>query len=466
MLETELAIVGAGPAGLAAALEAAEAGARVTIFDEQVATGGQIYRQPPATMVVEEGGARPGQALRAAAEAHPQITIHLGATVWGFVGDRVLAYSNAQGGGRLRAGQVLLAPGCYDRPVAFPGWTLPGVMTAGGIQTLVKSQHLLPGERILLVGAHPFLLVVAAQLLRAGARLEAVVLAQKPQFWEALTMLPRLWGHGSKLREAWQSLRVLREQRVPLRFGQVVTRALGDQVVEGAVLAEADEAWRPIPGTEYRVTADTIGIGYGFLPSTELARQAGVATRWVKDQGGWVVECDAQMRTNLPGVLVAGEITGVAGAEVAMEEGRLAALTAAQALGYLSAAEAAERGAVIQGRLAHYCRFASALTQLSSPQEGLFSLVTPETVVCRCESLTAESICRSLSEHGHLRSSDSVKLATRAGMGLCQGRYCASTVAHLIAEATGQTQEQVGIYRARPPVKPIPIAHLVGVEEA
>lgn len=462
MRETEFAIVGAGPAGLAAALTAADAGAHLTIFDEQPSPGGQIFRQPPATFREEGADRRPGHALRMAALAHPRIRFELGTTVWGILDDRSLAYSSAAGGGRLRARQVLLAPGCYDLPVAFPGWTLPGVMSAGGIQTMVKSQHLLPGRRFLLAGAHPLLLLVAAQLLKAGAQLEAVVFAQQLDLWEGIAQLPRLWGHWSKLAEAMACWRTLRTHGVPIRFGQVIVRAEGGEEVERAVLARANRDWSPRPGTEYTVPVDTIGIGYGFVPSTELAAQAGAAMRWEPGQGVWVVEHDQAMRTSLPGLLVAGEATGVAGADVAIEEGRLAGLTAAEALGYLSPAEAEHRRKAVTSSLSRQQRFASVLDRLCAPRPGLFRLVTEQTTVCRCECLTAGAVQQALADHPHLRTTDSVKLLTRAGMGLCQGRYCGRTVAHLVAEATAQPPTAVGAYRVRPPVKPIPIAHLLG----
>lgn len=461
MRETEFAVVGAGPAGLAAALTAADAGAEVTVFDEQHSPGGQICRQPPATFREEAADRRPGRALRMAALEHPRIRFALGTTVWGILDGRTLAYSNAAGSGRLRAKQVLVAPGCYDLPVAFPGWTLPGVMSAGGIQTMIKSQHLLPGRRFLLAGAHPLLLLVAAQLVKAGAELEAVVFAQQLDLWEGIAQLPRLWGQWGKLAEALECWQTLRKHGVPIRFGQVTVRAEGSAAVERAVLAQANQDWSPRPGTEYSVAVDTIGIGYGFIPSTELAVQAGAAMQWEPMHGVWVVHHDQSMRTNVPGLLVAGEATGVAGADVAMEEGRLAGLTALEALGYLNPVEIERRRRRVAGALSRQKRFATALDRLCAPRPGLSRLVTDETIVCRCESLAAGTIRQAMTDHPHLRTADSVKLLTRAGMGLCQGRYCGRTVAHLVAEATAQPLTEVGAYRVRPPVKPVPIAHLL-----
>ncbi len=464
MQKTEFAVVGAGPAGLAAALTAAEAGATVTVFDEQQSPGGQIYRQPPPSFREDGADQRPGHALRMAALEHPRIHFELGTTVWGILDDRTLSYSNAEGGGRLQAEQVLIAAGCYDRPVPFPGWTLPGVMSAGGIQTMIKSQHLRPGHRFVLAGSHPLLMLVAAQLVKAGAVVEAVLFAQQPDLWAGISQLPRLWGHWGKMADGLSSLQTLRKHRVPIRFGQVIIRAEGSNEVERVVLSKAHPDWSPQPGTEYTVSVDTVGVGYGFVPSTELAAQAGAAMRWEPAQDAWVVRHDAAMRTNLPGLLVAGETTGVAGVDIALEEGRLAGLTAAEALGYLSPAEAGRRRQEVAGVLARQRRFAMALDSLCAPRPGLFRLLTDDTLVCRCESLSAGAIRQALADHPHLRTNDAVKLLTRAGMGLCQGRFCDRTVAHLVAEATGQHLTEVGAYRARPPVKPVPIAHILGEE--
>jgi NADPH-dependent 2,4-dienoyl-CoA reductase/sulfur reductase-like enzyme len=471
-----VAVVGAGPAGLAAALDLHELGIDVVLVDEGVRPGGQIHRQPPATFAVEAAAHGPGHELPGRAEA--SALRRLQATVaWGVFGTEApldtwadgphvdaplaLALAGPAGLDVLGADRLLLAPGAYDLPVAFPGWTLPGVMTAGGVQALLKSQRLLAGRRIVLAGAHPLLLIVAAQLLGAGAELAAVALAQaRPGMREGLRDLAALRGDLSRLVTLVGPLARLRRSGVPLRTGTIVARAEGGERLERVRLAAVDTRWRVTHETDV-VECDTLALGYGFVPSSELARQAGCAHRYDGPAGGWIVEHDEWQRSSLPAVFVAGELTGIGGAEQALEEGRLAALGLALDLGRLGRAEAERRAAEVRRRLARTRRFGALVQRRFAPRlDALAALATDETVVCRCESLTAGRLRAALAEHPHVRTLDALKLLTRAGMGPCQGRMCLPTATQLLCAARGAEPAAVGPYRARPPVKPIPLGAL------
>jgi NADPH-dependent 2,4-dienoyl-CoA reductase/sulfur reductase-like enzyme len=277
MLETDVAVVGAGPAGLSAAVAAARAGARVTILDEYARPGGQFYKQLPAEFRVVDfalldhdytkGDGLIWDAL------HPNIRLLTDTLVWGSFQSGQLELVRNGAAERLQAAKIVVATGAYDRPIAFPGWDLPGVLTAGAAQTLVKHQQVLPGRRILLVGSGPFLLPVAKMLLSGGASLAAVLEATRRRSWAG--QVRRLWGHTSRLREGYDYLKALRQARVPLAFGWVIVRAEGDQEVERAVVARCDEEWAPIRGTERSLTVDTICVGYGFVPAIQLTRLLG-----------------------------------------------------------------------------------------------------------------------------------------------------------------------------------------------
>lgn len=478
MKRTELAIVGAGPAGLAAALIAAKAGVQATLIDEQQRPGGQIYRQPPDTFQVDrwlEGkGYAPGRALlREAAGAQDQLQFLHGTTVWGIFDTdgaaalerrppRILALSGPQGSETLMAERVLFAPGAYDLPLAFPGWTLPGVMSAGGVQAFGKSQRLLPGHRFLLAGAHPLLLIVAAQLLADGAEIAALVLAQRPALFEGLRHLGALPGHWGKLAEALACFQALRQAKVPILFGHAIRSAHGADGVESAVVGPVDEAWRPLSGDERRLEVDTVVLGYGFVPSTDLSRQVGCAHTWDLAQGGWICSVDETMETTAPGIWAAGEITGVAGAEVAMAEGKLAGIAVAESLGRLAEGEGARLRQGADQELAPARRFAQAVTKVFAPQPGFADWITPETTVCRCEELTAQDLTDSLQANPFLGEINEVKLLTRCGMGPCQGRMCQISATYLVCGATGRAPEDVAPMRVRVPVKPVPIAQLIG----
>jgi NADPH-dependent 2,4-dienoyl-CoA reductase/sulfur reductase-like enzyme len=472
--EADVAVVGAGPGGLAAALELARAGADVVVVDEQPRAGGQIYRQPPATFAVSRrthgAGSAAGKRLLTEFAAADGVRRLQETTVWGaFDVDAegiTLALAAPGGIDRLRARRLVVATGAYDLPVAFPGWTLPGVMSAGGVQAFAKSQQILAGRRFVLAGAHPLLLVVADQLLAAGGDVAVVALAQpRPVPREALLDLGRLRGNWSRLGDLAGPLSRLRRNRVPIRFSTLPIAAEGDGAVERVRLARVDDRWNAVdPATA--VDCDTLVIGFGFVPSSELARQAGCTATWNDAAGGWVIEHDEWMRTSIDVVHVAGEVTGVAGAEQAVDEGRLAALGALRGLGMLSSAEAEQRAAPVRRRLLRLRRFSGIVQQrFALRDEALTALPDAGTVICRCEDVRREELDAALAENAHLTTLDAVKLLTRVGMGPCQGRMCQPSVTRIVAAATGLAPAALGPYRARPPLKPVSLAALAAADE-
>jgi NADPH-dependent 2,4-dienoyl-CoA reductase/sulfur reductase-like enzyme len=484
MIEVDVAVVGAGPAGLSAALVLRENGASILLVDEQARPGGQIYRQPPEGFEVAhwlDGKAyEPGRRLLAAAGRLEGVDWRSSTTAWGVFGpdEDVDLHSGGQGpDGRLllglaarggveyvRPARLLIASGAYDLPVAFPGWTLPGVMAAGGLQAFVKSQKILPGRRFVLAGGHPLLFVVADQLLSAGADLAAVAFAQaRPGVVESVRTLPRLGRHLTRVFDVVGPATRLRRARVPLLFSHVVAFAEGAEQLERVTLASVDEDWRPRQGRERTFECDTLAIGYGFVPSSELARQAGCAFHFDGPAGGFVVDCDRWMRSSVDAVFVAGEIAGVSGANQAIEEGRLAALGILRDLGRLSADTSTRLLRESRRRLDHVARFSAVVRERFAPRyDALCRLAADDTVVCRCEEITAAQLTTALRENPHLGTADAVKLFTRTGMGTCQGRFCMLTVSCMTAAARNVPVEAVGAYTARAPVKPLPVSALAG----
>lgn len=478
----DLIVVGAGPAGLSAALTAVRFGLRVIVIDEQHDIGGQVFRQSPQTFETKPNAALQtypfGAELLAAARAESRIEWRFGTTAWGVFhgheGEQCvrLAVSSNDESNLIVGRRLLIATGAYDLPVAFPGWTLPGVMSAGGTQTLVKSQHLRPGKRYVLAGSHPLLLVLAAQLVDAGATVVEVAIARpRPSLAELLSHWKAVPGHIGLMVEMARSLRKLRRARVPLRFGTMIVRAEGDQALEKAVLCDVDADWNPIAGTERGLPVDSLAIGYGLLASTELARQAGCDVHWSAGEGGWIVRHDERMRTNIGTVLVAGEPAGVGGAELAYLEGRLAALTVVDGItGEGGRARAAIIEAVRQERRATAAsirearKFTDSVLRFFAPRlDALAQLAVGDTLVCRCEEVDAATVRGFIAEYGHVSDVNSVKLACRTGMGYCQGRYCQHTTAHLLAHARHKPVCELGVFRAQVPVKPVPLISIAKI---
>jgi D-hydroxyproline dehydrogenase subunit alpha len=339
MKHADVVVIGAGPAGLGSALALAGHGAKVVVVDERSRPGGQIYRQLPSTFVgdgLPRGRAyAAGRQLLAAAEEADGIEWRTGTLAWGLFEPQdagldpsdgaatwVLALADTDRVDRLAAQHVLVAAGAYDLPVAFPGWTLPGVMTAGGVQAFVKGEKLVPGRRFVLAGAHPLLLVVADQLLEAGAEVAGVVFAQpRPRVSDAAVVAARLHGRiGPVLDVAGAAVRLAR-RRVPVLFSHLIAEAEGVEHVEAVAVRPVDGEWRFSDGSGTRFECDTLAIGYGFVPSSELPRQAGCSHRWVPAAGGWVVEHDDWMRSSRRGISVAGETTGQPRREGSPESG-------------------------------------------------------------------------------------------------------------------------------------------------
>jgi D-hydroxyproline dehydrogenase subunit alpha len=456
----DVLIVGGGPAGLAAASEAAAAGLSVCLVDERPTLGGQIFKQPGLGFRVTDPKAlgsdflRGRELIEAAERSGARLLLRTSA-----ISIRETAIVVVEEGERaqtLSGRRVLIAPGAHDRPVVFPGWTLPGVITAGGAQTLVKTQRVLPGRSILFAGSGPLALAFPAQLRGYGANVTAVLEAgPAPGARDVLRLLAAARGNLTLLRDAVSYRTALLRARVPLRYRRIVVAAEGDGRVEQVVHAAADVDWRPVAGSEERSEADALCLGYGFFPSVELLRLAGCDFAYDEDLGGPVVTVDEWQRTTQLGILAAGDGTGVAGSYTAIDQGRLAALGAALDLGTLSASDASERAAPLRRRLGQKQRFAAALRRLHRVGQGIYELSTPETIVCRCEEVTSAQLDDAIEATDDLNV---VKTLTRAAMGLCQGRNCQRHVAATIARHHGRALAELPVATPRPPVRPVPIA--------
>jgi thioredoxin reductase/bacterioferritin-associated ferredoxin len=452
----EVVVVGGGPAGITAAIAAASAGARVLLLDEGARPGGQVYRQLPAGLRAGAGDRlgreqREGRTLLAAL-ARSSVIVWSGAEVWGIFPERVVAVQRSGRAHRIQAGALVLAPGAYERPVAFPGWTLPGVLTAGGAATLVRAQRVLPGRRVVLAGTGPLVLTAAVALVRGGAEVAGVAMAAARD--SIARLLRRLPGAGPGLLEA------LDRARVPVWWRHGIVRAEGREGVERVAIARWDTAWRPIAGTTRTIEADTLCLGYGLIPAAELIDLAGGELICDPGRGGWVPVADPGrlMVTTAPGVFVAGDGAGVMGLAVAREQGRLAGLGAAGFVGQLDGRASAQAKGALR-RLRTLAQLRWSLDKILRPRLGLADLVTDDTVVCRCEDVLASEVRAAIADGARLVTE--VRAATRCGMGLCQGRLCVPTAALLLQRWAGVSVHDAGRLTVRPPVRPIPVTTLV-----
>ena len=325
MRQVDVVVVGAGSAGLMAALEVAKRGGSVTVLDENLRPGGQLFKQIHKFFGSEEHHAKERgidigtNLLEESKKAGVEIILN--STVIGFFEPNILTYVQGNRLNDIRGKKVVIAAGASENPLVFPGWTLPGVMGAGAAQTLMNVQGVLPGKRILMVGAGNVGLIVSYQLTQAGATVVAVV--------EALPKIGGYGVHASKIRRAG----------IPIYVSHTIKEAVGKESVEGAIIVKLNRAWKPVPRTEKKLKVDTICLAVGLSPSTELTRLAGCQFMHLPQIGGYVPIHNQNMETTVPGLFVAGDVAGIEEASTAIEEGRLAGIAISGQLGLLSESE-------------------------------------------------------------------------------------------------------------------------------
>ncbi|WP_406320394.1 NAD(P)/FAD-dependent oxidoreductase [Streptomyces sp. NBC_00519] len=429
-----LAVIGAGPAGLAATVAAAAHGVAVTLLDSAGQAGGQFYRQPATELRAGRPQAlhhdwRTWERLRDGLDSHVKadrvrhLTDH---HVW-FVerhSGRFIVHAllgpEQETPVTVRADAVLLATGGYEKVLPFPGWTLPGVVTAGGAQAMLKGTLAVSGRTAVVAGTGPLLLPVAVGLAAAGVEVAALVESAAAGAFVRRTRA--LAAQPGKVAEgAGYAARLLRH-RVRTLARHTVVEAHGTDRLEAVTVAALDGEGRVRPGTERRIPCDTLAVGHGMLPHTDLAEALGCRL------DGMAVHVDDEQCTDVPGVWAAGEATGIGGSALALAEGHIAGCSVAAHLGG-AAPDRRAWSAAVKSRT-RLRQFSATLDSVYAPPAHWAAQVTDDTVVCRCEEVTGGTIRAAVAELG-AGDPRTVKLLTRAGMGWCQGRMCAPAVAGL-----------------------------------
>jgi len=459
MARVQLAIVGAGPAGMAAALEAKRLGLACALIDEQPRPGGQIYRRGSARDPSLEAALGPEYAhgmalierfLAAGIDYRP------GTTLWDLSSTRRLSLVTASGAEELDADQVILATGAMERPVPIPGWTLPGVMGAGAAQIMLKTAGAVPRKPAVLAGSGPLLYLLAAQWLEAGAEIRALVeTTPAANRFAAAPYLPAALWQRKLLSKGLDLLARLKRAKVKRFTGAA------DLAIEGARACEAIRF--RAGGAAQRIEAELVLLHEGVIPHVHASLAIGCAHDWDPVQLCWRPRLGAWGETSVEGVAIAGDGGGINGAEAAEHLGHLAALGAAHRLGAIDAAArdgAARESRAMLRRLAGARRFVDALYR---PARGQRVPKDDATLVCRCEEVPAGEIRRA-ARLGAIGLTQA-KAYTRCGMGPCQGRLCAPTVQALVAETRGMEAAAVPPYRPRPPYKPVTLGMIAAFRD-
>jgi len=455
-LETvDVVVIGAGAAGMSAAAELARLGLQVVLLDEQGSPGGQIYRGITLAPLSRRDMLGPDYAhgnQLAQALASSSVRYEKGAAVWQVTRDHQVSYLREGRLHTLQAKAVLLATGAMERPFPISGWTLPGVMSAGAAQILLKSAGLAPNEPVVLAGCGPLLYLLGWQYLRAGVPIKALVDTTRPEdYWRArrhLFAALRAWPY---LRKGLELMRSLRSAGIAHYTGAEHLAVEGDEAATALTFTAA--------GKTQQVATRCVLLHQGVVPNIQFSQSLRARHEWDADQLCFSPVVDPWGELDVPGVYVAGDGAGIGGALAAAVQGQLAALGIASRLGSINTAQRDHQAEPLRAKLESNLRIRPFLDALYQPKEEN-RIPADDVMVCRCEEVTAGDL-RGFVALG-CAGPNQAKSFGRCGMGPCQGRLCGLTVTEVIAKARGVSASEVGYYRIRPPIKPITLGELAG----
>lgn len=449
----DIVIIGAGPAGMAAAITACQHGASVVLLDEQPAAGGQIYRgitDAPAKRLDVLGpdyGAGAALARDFATSGARHIT---GAAVWQVTAERQVYYLQAGGVHAIQADRVLLCTGAMERPFPIPGWTLPGVLTAGAAQILLKGSGMAPSQPVVLAGCGPLLYLLGWQYVRAGVPIAAIVdTTDGADYRRAIRHAGGALAGWRYLKKGLSLMAALKKAGVPFYKGATELHVLGEGKASGLGFISG--------GTLRKVDSPLVLLHQGVVPNTQFSWSLRARHAWHEAQLCWTPVTDTWGELDVPGIFVAGDSGGIGGARVAALQGELAGLAAATQTGKLAGHTRDRLAEPLRAEMREHLFIRPFLDALYRPKKAN-RIPADDTIVCRCEEVTAGDI-RGFVEIG-CTGPNQAKSFGRCGMGPCQGRQCGLTVTEVIADARGVPPDEIGYFRIRPPIKPITLGEL------
>ncbi len=448
----DLVIVGCGPAGLAAAVQATKYDIDTVLFDEQNAPGGQIYRAVESSPALSSdvfgddytaGKNLVGQFRRCNIEYCPNTS------VWQISEDKEIGVSSGGRAVLIKAKQVILATGAMERPLPVKGWTLPGVMTAGAAQILLKTSTLV-AQDVVLIGCGPLLYLLAWQYLQAGVGIKALLdTTSSGSYWRGVRGFLGALSGREYIAKGVRYLRALRHHGVPHLRGVNTVEMIGQDCVQGIRYC-INNRW-------HELDCRIVFVHQGIIPNVNLSMAGGIKHYWNDQQLSWQPRVDYLGQTNIDGIMIAGDGAGIVGAKGSECSGHLAALNAAKGLNKLTTAEFQAAVRPFRAKLVKEERFRRFIDVMYRPADSL-RIPQDDVLVCRCEEVTAGQL-REATGLGCM-GPNQLKAFTRCGMGPCQGRLCGTTVSELMADERNLDVGEIGHYRIRPPVKPVTLGEL------
>lgn len=451
-------IIGAGPAGMSAATELAQFGIHTVVIDEAPKAGGVIYRGPWRTTAnmphLDDKLTSAMDNLQADYQRNSSfIDLITQARVIGPSGKNNLLFRHAHKLSSIDFDHLILATGCHERSIPFPGWQLPGVMLLGAIQLQLKSGLVRPGNKVVITGSGPLLVLVACQLHRAGCKVQAIYEATKLSSIakETLAILNRPQQALDGLSMMWY----LKKHNIPLHYGWGLVKAKGTHQLNQVTVAPYDDNWFPDHSQAVTHNTDTLGVGYGFSARSELAQLIGLKVKYNHIHGVIPVVNKSQ-RSSQENIFCVGDCVKVAGADAAILEGKIAATTIACDMGKLENVAKDRRVTTMRRRLHRLYRFRKAFDRTSFRKIGLLSLPEGDTTICRCEQVKRKSIDKAIDQG--CRDLITLKMRTRVSMGDCQGKTCAHYCYDRLKKEGGAHENS--FIRPRFPLDPIPFSAL------
>lgn len=454
-------IVGSGLAGMAAADLLSRYGLDVLVADDNAHPGGQLLRKSPHAASLKrrfEFDRSRFRGLQLAKRLKKRkVKVLNGTQVLGVYPERTLLLETPDGTvSEYKADAIILATGARERQLPFKGWTLPGVMSTGAAQILMKSSGILPGKKTLIGGSSPLMLLLAAEILANGGEVRALLdQGMAARKLKAVAAGPMVWP---KIFEGAFYLARVATARVPVKQGVRIVEARGQKHLEAVVVAQVDARGHIIQGTKKIYSTDTLAVGYGFSPNIELPQQAGCSVSYAVDKGGWYVNVGGTMLTSMADIYAVGETTGIAGAGKSFVEGQIAAWEILFRKGLVDRQCHEDRIRPLMRQRCQQVRYGRFLNQLCRLHPDCYADVPDETIICRCEEITMGEIRRQLN-NGFL-TMNGIKKATRCGMGNCQGRTCGPILFDIISAFTQRPPTDVGCISARTPVKTVTLGAL------
>ena len=459
--KVDLVVLGAGPAGVAAANVASKEGAEVVIIDENSSAGGQIYRAPPNEFQPQNSFKsdefREGEKQRNILK-NSNVKALFKHRVWSVSSDLVVSTVGPNGLSSCHTRSLIIANGALERIIPFPGWTIPGVIGLAASTILLKSQYVLPGQSTVVAGCGPLLIAVANGIIKSGGKVSAIIDLNSKSDW--IKAFPRLLSRPDQLFKGMSWFANIMKAGIKLYGGHAVTNTKQVDNVLRISIAPINSAGSILDSKNQKIVeGDCLAIGHGLFPSTEITRLLKAKHIYDPLKGGWVPLIDDDFRSSIPGVYIAGDATGISGAFSAVQKGRIAGMAAVRDLNVMSSQK---YKAKIKSELIILKKnenFGKAAVRLMKFRPELIQTITSETIVCRCEDVFRSEIDEAI-ESG-ARDLNQLKAWTRCGMGPCQGRTCSEAIEAILASKVG-SRELAGQWTGRTPLRPVPIEQIIG----